>query len=416
MRLQRITTNYPTYLRQFYAGRPQLIERPYAAQHAALMLNACGWADFWSLALCKVGYECDEVVSNAEPMQKSWAREHGVAFDGGNWLQEITTAQVKAFKPDVLFVNDYVTFSASYLRHLKAECPSMRLVLGWCGAPYSDASVFREYDIVLSSVPELVRDFLAQGHRCFQINHAFEPRVLERIDLDAPPATDFAFVGSITKKDNFHREREEQLVKLINKTDLQIWAAVNQPSLPERTSVRLKQFAYDVIQAARDIGLPASFINATPFARKVARWQARPQLPQAIDTRIERRAQPPLFGLAMFQQLRQSKVVLNTHIDISSSHASNMRLYEATGVGSCLLSDWKANLSELFEPDREVLTYRSIDECVEKLRYVLAHEGERRAIAIAGQARTLRDHTFDRRAAQLDELLQREMHVAAASV
>lgn len=380
------------------------------------MWNACGWADFWSVALGKIGYQCDEVISNAEAMQKEWAREHGVAFDPGKWLEEITTAQVKAFKPDVLFVNDYVTFSASYLRHLRAECPSLRLVLGWCGAPYRDASVFREYDVVLSSAPELVRDFLAQGHRCFQINHAFEPRVLERIDLDAPLSSDFAFVGSITKRDNFHLEREEQLVQLINKTDLQIWAEVDQLSLSERSSVRLKQFAYDVVQAARGVRLRGSLMNATPLVGRVTRWQARPEMPQAIDRRIERRAHPALFGLAMFQQLRQSKVGLNSHIDISSSHASNMRLFEATGVASCLLTDWKANLSELFEPDKEILTYRSIDECVEKLRYILDHEGERRAIAAAGQVRTLQDHTFDCRAAQLDELLQGEMPVAAACV
>lgn len=416
MRLQRITTNYPSYLRQFYAERPELEERPYADQHAALMHNACGWADFWSVALGKFGYECDEVVSNAEPMQKSWAREHGVAFEAGNWLEEITTAQVKAFQPDVLFVTDYVTFSASYLRHLKTQCPSIRLVLGWCGAPYSDASVFREYDVVLSSVPELVRVFRAQGHHCFKIDHAFDPRVLERIDLEAPPTSNFAFVGSITKKDNFHLEREDQLVQLINKTDLQIWAEVNQISLPERSSARLKQFAYDVVQAGKGVGLPSSLMNAIPLVGKVTRWQGRPQLPLAINRRIERRAHPPLFGLAMFQQLRQSKVVLNTHIDISSSHASNMRIYEATGVGSCLLTDWKSNLSELFEPDKEILTYRSIDECVEKLNYIVKHEEERRAIAAAGQARALQDHTFDHRAAHLDELLKREMAVTAARV
>jgi len=106
LRLQRITTNYPSYLRQFYADRPQLSGQPYAAQHAALMFNASGWTDFWSVALGKIGYECDEVVSNAESMQKSWAREHGLACDGDDWLEEITTAQVKAFQPDVLFVND----------------------------------------------------------------------------------------------------------------------------------------------------------------------------------------------------------------------------------------------------------------------------------------------------------------------
>jgi spore maturation protein CgeB len=108
----------------------------------------------------------------------------------------------------------------------------------------------------------------------------------------------------------------------------------------------------------------------------------------------------------MYQKLRDSRIVLNTHIDISVTNASNMRLFEGTGVGSCLLTDWKANIRDLFEPDSEVVTYRSAEECVEKVRYLLAHEDERRAIAAAGQRRALRDHTYERRAAQLDEIIR----------
>ncbi len=70
------------------------------------------------------------------------------------------------------------------------------------------------------------------------------------------------------------------------------------------------------------------------------------------------------------------------------------------------MTDWKENLSELFEPDKEVLTYRSAAECVEKVKYILEHEDERRSIAAAGQLRTLREHTFDNRAARIDEIIR----------
>jgi spore maturation protein CgeB len=125
-----------------------------------------------------------------------------------------------------------------------------------------------------------------------------------------------------------------------------------------------------------------------------------------VDHDIVSRSSGPLFGLEMFQQLHDSRVALNTHIDISPANASNMRLFEAPGVGACMLTDWKANLSELFELDSEVITYRDADECVEKVEYLLTHESERRNIAAAGQRRTLRDHTFDHRAAQTDTLIR----------
>ena len=109
----------------------------------------------------------------------------------------------------------------------------------------------------------------------------------------------------------------------------------------------------------------------------------------------------------MFQTLRDSKVTYNNHIDVSPRSASNMRLFEATGIGTCLVTDWKENISELFEPEKEVVTYRSIDECAEKIRWLLENPAERDAIGKAGQARTLKDHTFSSRAALLDDIFKR---------
>jgi spore maturation protein CgeB len=40
----------------------------------------------------------------------------------------------------------------------------------------------------------------------------------------------------------------------------------------------------------------------------------------------------------------------------------------------------------------------------------LEHPQEREAIAQAGQARTLKDHTFDQRAIELDYIIRRELN------
>ena len=67
------------------------------------------------------------------------------------------------------------------------------------------------------------------------------------------------------------------------------------------------------------------------------------------------------------------------------THATNMRLYEATGVGTLLITDAKRNLPDLFEPDEEVVTYSSEDELIEKIEHYLSDEAERIRIAHAGQ-------------------------------
>lgn len=377
----------------------------FAEQHSALMADACGWADFWSVALEKLGYYMTDVVSNAESLQKAWARENAVAYSETDWLFQITTAQVTAFRPEILFVNDYATFTAAYLKYLKSACPSIKLVLGWCGAPYSDASVFNEYDIVLSSAPELVQDFIDQGHRSFLIKHAFDPRILTKLDEAATTPSEFAFIGSIAKKKGFHHEREALLLRLLEETPLELWTSAMPASRQLWASIRGRQLLYDSVHSARRVGIPESMLEIGLLGRAL-KWKERPALPPPSHPRIMGAAREPVFGLEMFSQLAHSRVTLNSHIDMSEKYASNMRLYEATGVGSCMLTDWRPNMPELFEPDTEVITYRTTEECIEKVKYLLDHEEQRRSISRAGQKRTLRDHTFDNRAAQLDDLIR----------
>ena len=126
----------------------------------------------------------------------------------------------------MLIVADYSTVTAAFLRRLRDVCPSLRLVLGWCGAPYSDGSVFGECDVVLSCVPELVSHFRAAGRRSRHVNHAFEPRVLEKLDEHSAPAADFVFIGSVIMSDRFHLGREQLLARLVEDTNLQIWSEV----------------------------------------------------------------------------------------------------------------------------------------------------------------------------------------------
>jgi spore maturation protein CgeB len=78
-----------------------------------------------------------------------------------------------------------------------------------------------------------------------------------------------------------------------------------------------------------------------------------------------------------------------------------MRLFEATGVGTFLLTDFKDNLHTLFAPDREVAVWRSVDDCLASIDRALSDAKSRAAIATAGQARTMAQHTYRHRAAEI---------------
>lgn len=111
------------------------------------------------------------------------------------------------------------------------------------------------------------------------------------------------------------------------------------------------------------------------------------------------------WGLDMFEVLMQSYLTINYSIDVELDYIGNMRMYESTGCGALLLTNNGLNMPGLFEDD-EVLKYNTPEEAIEKARYYLEHKEEGEAIAARGQARTLRDHTYEQRMAEVAEMLE----------
>ena len=109
----------------------------------------------------------------------------------------------------------------------------------------------------------------------------------------------------------------------------------------------------------------------------------------------------------MYNILHTSLITLNHHVDVAGDYAGNVRLFEATGTGTLLVTDWKTNLHKMFVPGKEVVAYRSPEECVEMVQYYLEHDEERGAIAHAGQQRTLRDHTYYQRMQEFEAIVRK---------
>src|ERR1700752_4408715 len=91
------------------------------------------------------------------------------------------------------------------------------------------------------------------------------------------------------------------------------------------------------------------------------------------DSLIRQRYQGEAWGVDMYQILFNLKITVNHHIGMAESYANNLRLFEATGVGTLLVTDWKQNLQEMFEPGKEVVCYRTAEECAEMIQYYLEH-------------------------------------------
>ncbi|MBX3012078.1 MAG: glycosyltransferase family 1 protein [Caldilineaceae bacterium] len=75
----------------------------------------------------------------------------------------------------------------------------------------------------------------------------------------------------------------------------------------------------------------------------------------------------------------------------------HLREFEAPMCGALYCTGYMDELAEMFEPEREVITYRSPYEMLDKVRYYLAHPTEAEKVRQAGHARALHEHTYHHR-------------------
>lgn len=353
MRILIVDTCYEAFLAAHYAANPRLERASYDEQWRALMDTFFGTADSYSHHLRRLGHEAHEVIANCAPLQDAWLSEYTrprrrprVRRSG----EDVVVRQAEWFMPDVVFVQNLSYPSDRTLARLQKISG---FVAGQIASEAPPQDRLRRFDLLLTSFPHFVEHFRALGVPAEYFRIGFDERVLGRLADDHRERHDAVFVGALGRTQ--HREGNALLERAARRARIDFWG-------------------YGAI------GWPASSPILSNYHGEA-------------------------WGIEMFRVLRDAKIVLNRHIEAADGFANNMRLYEATGVGSMLLTDAKANLAELFEPGREVETYRDEDELVEKIGHYLSRDDDRDAIARAGQERTLREHTYERRMQELAYIL-----------
>ena len=394
MRFLILNFSHPKFPSWLYTQHPGLENQPYGEQIRVWNESMYFRADFYSENLRKLGHEAHEIHAENEFLQRAWAREQGLGIEvpkpatlrarrvllrsrqiagnsplryiqplfrpllrwlvrQGSWYYDILAAQIKHYKPDILLNTSVYLISSAFLKTMK---PYVGLLVAQIAAgpfckplPKSEDSPY--YDLIVSSFPPTVQLFCGKGVPAELLRLGFEPRALSHLKEDENIPIPISFVGSVPF---MHPSRIRFLENLCTRLDIQVWAP-GVEALQRRSAIRKAYMGH-------------------------------------------------AWGLQMYQILARSKITLNHHGDIPP-YANNMRLFEATGVGTLLITDWKENLHELFEPGKEVVAYRSAEECAELIQYYLDHEAEREAIARAGQQRTLKDHTYFQRMAELVDIV-----------
>lgn len=364
-----IDTYYPAFLSNFYRHNPQILPGSYRENLNSLLGCYFGTSDFYSHNLEKLGHIARDVIANDAMLQSKWAEENAVKITRSEWLDKIKSyplirkiigrpkwivdivlSQIEQFRPDVVYLQDLTVLNPETLVEIKHLC---KLIAGQIASPIPAHKFLKYYDLILTSFPHFVKKFRDRGINSEYFRIGFEPRMLDIIGK-TEKKYEVSFIGSFSLN---HRKGIKVLEHIVDKIPLKIW------------------------------GYGLQFLSPLSPIRRSYMGEA--------------------WGREMYQILAQSKIVINRHIDTAENFANNMRLYETTGMGAMLMTDEKDNIGDLFTAGKEIETYKNAADLIEKVKYYLAHDNERKKIALAGQIRTLTDHNYLNRMKELVTIINK---------
>ncbi len=353
------------YQRSFtdaYEVDPGLDSLSYEECTKRLFSRPIYYGDAYSQALASRGFAAAQVVPMCRPLQYKWANVRNmwnpsawmarVPWNSGpvqlarqwtdNWvLSRILLRQVAKYCPEIVWLFSGIAVSG---RELKSWRQYAEHVILWWSCPLADGFPYAEFDLILTAIPSLIEHFGRQGIKTAHMPHAFDPRILAQVPCLENRLPRVAFAGSLSPD---HRDRISFLDALSRQVPIDFYGH-GEEFLP------------------RDSPLAKSYRG-------------------------------PAWAERLYSIYGSYLVVIHKNIDMAGRFASAKRLFEATGMGACVLTEYSSDLESFFSPDREIVAYSDLAECAAKVKDLLEHPERAREIGRKGQERTLRDHTYYRR-------------------
>lgn len=395
LKLLTISSLYQGNLSLFYKNFTDTGGLSYE-DHCKLLLNEITeFAGSYYRGFRKAGINAECIIANDKILQDKWRTENGgKSYDDCKTLSE----QVINVKPDILWIENLGFTDAVWLQEIRKKVKSIKLIIVYHCSPFRPGyhERLKYVDFIITCTPGLKNYIDGLGFCSYLVYHGFDNEILTRIEnSEILHHNNLIFSGSLSTGPGYHGSRIDLIERiLLEGIDITLYA-----DLEKNYRIKAKQTLYALNELLKKIGME----NLT---KKVSFMQYGSAKIRSYSDILLRKTNEPVFGLEMYSVFRASKIVLNHHADISGDYAGNMRLFEVTGVGSCLLTDNKSNMKDLFVPDIEVVTYDSIDDCIEKVIWLFDNEKERVGIASAGQKKTLLKHTVEDRCRQIKDIIE----------
>lgn len=377
-RLLEIATTYETYLNYFYDKNRNVDSLSYEELYSLLAEDSFAESDFIHRHLKEIGIESKVVFYNNLTLQRKWKKE---IEDCDPF--EILMSQIEEYEPDVVYVSDMTALSKEQLLKVKnyTSIKRVRMVGFWFFLLTNQSinEVINLFDQVYTGANNYVDIYRKQGINAKLLRHSFEPSVYEKC-AGRDRKNDVVFLGNIFLGKDVHSNRIEMLKRLI------------------------------------DSGVPYSFyggIYGGESGGSVLRRIKNSVCPDKEQRMIrfitdnnKQNNYPNVFGMDYYRILSEHMICINSHIKAVGQGAGNMRMFEATGMGACLLTDAKDENAAIFEVDKEIVTYSDMEEFQDKVKWLVENPDRAMQIAKAGQEKTFQVHSYKNKALKLNEYLQ----------
>lgn len=308
-----------------------------------------GTADYWERVVKALGHEAWTIVENAP-----WIKNGG-AVDFPK-------------PPDVVVCQNVA--DRRFLQNSPGTLDGRSAVkkVAFCSYRASDDDL-RGWDAVFTSFPHQVERIRSLGSPCYYLQLAFDPVAAERT-----------------------LARRQKIASPVGEYP--------QPIFRDLWLTFVGGVGYEHIwkQGTYDIGNVSSV-----FREHFKWWGYGPCAKSTLRETYQGRA----WGTDYFEILLRSKITINRHGEIAGDYANNMRLYEATGCGACLVTNFAKNMPRIFRPMDECVTYRDTVDLSRQLWILYHDDGYRKEVAAAGQKRCLAEHTYAHRAKEFLDVLEK---------
>ncbi len=372
LKFLQVNTFYPNYLAGFYQTHQTLMDSSFNTQMSALVRDGFSAIHIFAPYMNELDYEASLIIANNPYSQRQWIIENKQAIDNlNNWINDVTRKQIETIRPDVLYLTDPLAFDSDFIRSLNFR---PRLVIGWRAANIKDYIDWSEFDVMLSALSG-VRDIaLKLGAKAVEYFFPGFPVHISKTISDVTPVYDLVFSGQWTLAQ--HPRRNRYLTEI-----------ANEASRPN-----------------------SGFSCAFYLSGQV----------DTIPPEVAQYDRGGHFGIDMYRALRSGRIAFDARgvietkdpitgqmIDLADKETANMRIFEATGCGVFLLTEYYENLNRYFEIGTEIETFTDRDELIDKIRYYTNNHEKREQIARKGHLRCIQEYSMNKRAIELNGIIKK---------